>query len=382
MANTLSAFFENLVAATDGFNTAVVGQTALIDGVYRALEPEVKNRSSKTITIPFPDFAAFTDIGAGSLSDQNMSPTSVVLDFANHAAGSYRVADLEEWQNASDLREKFLEPMYMRAAEYLNGQIAALITAANFNVNPVIAGATPALIDVIDATNAWDLLADQKVPLGNSDDLSVFVHNNTYRRMLSNAAWVQESMVGRGIAEPVRKTGEIPNAFNLRPRYDQQAPKVSAALGAGTVAVTNGSATVTGTSTTFTTAGPAGVSLLGYNLSFAGDTTRAQYRVIAVASNTSLTLERVYAGPTASGIVATYIQYTVLAMHRYAIALGLRPFPSPDTNMVNYRPLMYRGIPLRVMMSYQHPTLSWLMSVDFGFGLKVIRPAFGVLITC
>lgn len=374
MANTITAFLENLVAATADFNSAVVGQTAFIDGVYTAVQPEVANRDTKTITIPFPDFGAFTDIGAGDLTDSDLSPNSVTLNFTAHPAASYKIRDLEEWQTGSDLRRMFLDPMYMRAAEYLNGDLATLFTSGNFNVNPVIQGSTPGEVTVADTLLAWDYLAGQKVPLNSADDLSLFVHNNAYRRMLADSAWVQESLVGRGIAETARTQGSLPNAFKFQPRWDQQAPKTVTPL-AGTATATNGSATVTGSGTNFTNA------LIGQVIQFAGDTQAGLYKVTAVGSTTSLTIASNYAGATVAGTVVSTVSFSAVAMHRYAIALGLRPLPPPDTTTVHYMPLMYRGIPLRVMMSYQHRNVGWLMSVDFGYGRSVIRPAFGVLIT-
>lgn len=66
---------------------------------------------------------------------------------------------------------------------------------------------------------------------------------------------------------------------------------------AGTVAVTNGSATVTGTGTNFTSA------MVGGGFIKTGDT--ASYKITAVASTTSLTLGTVYAGTTSSGSAYT-----------------------------------------------------------------------------
>ena len=380
MANTISAFFENLVAATSGFNRAVVGETSFLDGVYTAVQPEVAGRDAKTITIPFPDFGSFTDWGSTDPTFTDVAPSSVVLDFVNHPGAGTVIRDLEEWQTGVDIREKFLDPMYMRAAEYLNSQLAGLITAANFNVNPVIAGATAAAVSTTEIVNAWDLLADQKVPLGNIEDLNLFVHNNVKRRMLTDTNFTQESMVGINAAEASRQKASLRPAFGFNIRHDQQAPKQTITI-TGTVAVTNGSATVTGTGTNFTSANTGSTTILGTNILMAGDPTRTQYRVIAVASATSLTIGAVYAGATnASTGVSAYL-YTTVAMHRYAIALGLRPLPPPDTNTIHYQPIMYRGIPMRVMSSYQHLKLGWVTTVDFGFGVKVIRPAFGVLIT-
>ena len=65
---------------------------------------------------------------------------------------------------------------------------------------------------------------------------------------------------------------------------------------AGTVAVTNGSATLTGTGTAFLTALASGNTVVIANV---------EYRVVAITSNTVATLHKVYAGSTASGLTIT-----------------------------------------------------------------------------
>lgn len=41
-----------------------------------------------------------------------------------------------------------------------------------------------------------------------------------------------------------------------------------------------------------------------------------------------------------------------------------------------------QGIPLRVMVSYQHIYQALFVTVDFGYAIGVIRPNFGVVINC
>ena len=135
--------------------------------------------------------------------------------------------DFEQWQTAVDLAQKFFDPLYKRAVEYLNGQIAALITTANFNSNAPIIGATQGEVEVTDQLNAWDNLADQKVPLEDPDKLRLMVHNQVYRKMLGDSAWVQENMVSAAIAIKARQQADLAHAFNFQPIWDQQMPTAS-----------------------------------------------------------------------------------------------------------------------------------------------------------
>ncbi len=90
---------------------------------------------------------------------------------------------------------------------------------------------------------------------------------------------------------------------------------------AGAVAVTNGSATVTGTRTNFLTAVKAGQSLV-----FASDPTQTPYKVSgAPASDTSLTLGTNYTGPTSaatSAMIVKILTGTVALMNGSATVTG------------------------------------------------------------
>src|SRR5271157_1892854 len=143
MANNFSAFFETLVAGADEYNKAKVGQTALLDAVYKDVKPEAA-RIGKTVDVYFPDFGPLQSIGNGILTGQSVNPNYVPLVFNTRAGAALQFQDFEQWQTAVDLAQKFFDPLYKRAREYLNGQIAALITTTNFNANAPIIGATKA----------------------------------------------------------------------------------------------------------------------------------------------------------------------------------------------------------------------------------------------
>ncbi len=459
MANNFSAFFETLVAGADEYNKAKVGQTALLDAVYKDVKPEAA-RIGKTIDVYFPDFGPLANIGNGILTGQTVSPNYIPLVFQNRAGAALQFQDFEQWQTAVDLAQKFFDPLYKRAREFLNGQIAALITPANFNANAPVIGAIQGEVAVADQLNAWGILADQKVPLDDSDKLRLMVHNRVYQKMLGDAGWVQESLVAAAIASDARTKAQLQHAFNFQPIWDQQMPTASGSILYGQVTITSSSATVTGLNTNFTTAAN-GSSLVGYYLVFGNDSTKTQYKVTAVSSDTSLTLSSTIpttlvasgsvtttarliticpnqATPTAGSatvtitvsgsnlVVGQWIQfandptstayqiqtlgtttitlatpvgsqltsysaqnvtvqaYTNLALHEYAIALALRPIATPDEsrNVVDVSYIDLMGIPLRVMVSYVHIYQALFVTVDFGYAMGVIRPDFGVIISC
>ncbi len=295
MANNFAAFFETLVAGADEYNRAKVGRTALLDAVYKDIKPEAA-RIGKTVDVYFPDVGPLQAINNGQLVGASVNPNYIPLVFQTRAGAALQFQDFEQWQTAVDLAQKFFDPLYKRAKEFLNGQIAALITPANFNSNAPIIGATQGEVLVADQLNAWSTLADQKVPLEDTEKLRLMVHNSVYRKQLGDAAWVQESLVSAMIAEPARRRGDLGNAFNFQVIWDQQMPTASGLIIYGQVTVTNGSAVVTGLNTAFTQQLTAGSSYLV----FGNDATKTQYKVTSISANDSLTLSSNYGGSTAT----------------------------------------------------------------------------------
>src|SRR5271165_2003200 len=298
MANNFSAFFETLVAGADEYNKAKVGQTALLDAVYKDVKPEAA-RIGKTIDVYFPDFGPLANIGNGILTGQTVSPNYIPLVFQNRVGKALQFQDFEQWQTAVDLAQKFFDPLYKRAREYLNGQIAALITPANFSSNAPVIGATQGEVQVADQLNAWNALADQKVPLDDSDKLRLMVHNNVYQKMLGDSAWVQESLVSAAIAKQARTDASLAHAFNFQPIWDQQMPTASGTIIYGQVGLTNGSTAVTGLNTAFTTDLTTSNTLI-----FGNDSTKTQYTISSITSDTALVLGSTYSGATNTATTA------------------------------------------------------------------------------
>jgi len=295
MANNFAAFFETLVAGADEYNKAKVGRTALLDAVYKDVKPEAA-RIGKTVDVYFPDVGPLQAINNGQLTATSVNPNYIPLVFQTRAGAALQFQDFEQWQTAVDLAQKFFDPLYKRAREYLNGQIAALITPTNFNSNAPIIGGTQGEVLVTDQLNAWATLADQKVPLEDSAKLRLMVHNQVYRKMLGDNAWVQESLVSAAIAREAREQADLAHAFNFQVIWDQQMPTASGSILYGQLTVTNGSANVTGLNTVFTQQLTAGTSYL----TFGNDPTKTQYKVSTVTSDTTIVLSSTYSGSTAT----------------------------------------------------------------------------------
>ena len=223
MANNFAAFFETLVAGADEYNKAKVGRTALLDAVYKDVKPEAA-RIGKTVDVYFPDVGPLQAINNGILTATTVNPNYIPLVFQTRAGAALQFQDFEQWQTAVDLAQKFFDPLYKRAREYLNGQIAAPDHPRQLQrqrpdhrrARRARSGHRPA--------QRLGHLADQKVPLEDSDKLRLMVHNQVYRKMLGDSAWVQESLVSRRHRREARQYADLAHAFNFQPIWDQQMP--------------------------------------------------------------------------------------------------------------------------------------------------------------
>ena len=373
MANNVSAFLETLVAASGDYNAAKVSQLSFLSGVYLDVKSEV-GRAGKTIDVYFPDLGAFTDQQANPWTPESLNPNFVPVVFNQRPGKAIAIHDFEQWQTAVQIGEKFLDPAYKRGLEYFNAQIASLVNTTNFNAYTPVQCQTPQEISVRDASRAWNRLAGNKVPVSDPSMLSIFKHNDVHAAMVNDTQWNQESLVGITAAEKARQQADLGMSFKFQHKWDQQAPKTSVAL-TGTLAPTNGSATVAGTGTSYTTQ-----VNVGDNIIFAGDNTETPYRVAAVGSNTSLTLTANYLGTTLASTTANTYSYTCLASHKYAMALAVRPLELVNNGQTHSRIIMLMGIPFRVQVSYEHMLSSWVMTIDAGCAVAMLRPEFGAII--
>jgi hypothetical protein len=66
--------------------------------------------------------------------------------------------------------------------------------------------------------------------------------------------------------------------------------------------------------------------------------------------------------------------FTAAYLHRWAVAVVSRDMPPPDSKVVDYMYMPFGGISLRISIGYnQYPKQGYVVNVDAGYGLKVVR---------
>ena len=65
--------------------------------------------------------------------------------------------------------------------------------------------------------------------------------------------------------------------------------------------------------------------------------------------------------------------WTNVLLHRWAVAGVSRPLPPPDANVVNFSYVDFGGVSIRVSVGYDIKMSAYIVSLDAGYGLKVVR---------
>jgi hypothetical protein len=74
--------------------------------------------------------------------------------------------------------------------------------------------------------------------------------------------------------------------------------------------------------------------------------------------------------------------FTGALFHRWAIAGVSRPLPEPDGRVVEFERMQFGPLEMRMFMSYNHyPFDAWIVTIDAGYGRKVVRENMGQIFT-
>lgn len=306
MANTISGFYQTVVAAIQEASQALVYNLRLADSVYMDYKPEVA-QIGQTLNVVIPGIRTnqVTDMGTGDISLTDASTTTTPIVFNKHPGDAMVIRDFEQYNSPVTLRRAFLDSSLKGIKENINGNIAALFNSTNFSVNSVI-NTTSHIITTAQFLGGMAVLSDQRVPVtADAENMCLALPSTPYTAILGDSNWTQAQIAGMPTAIAVRATGVMPTAYGTTLKLDQQMPTTGAV----------GSRTFTG----------------GY-------------------------------------------------FHRWAVAVVTRPLPPPDARVVDYTYVDFAGIPIRVVLGYnQYPKQGYILTVDAGYGLKVVRPEMGVL---
>lgn len=330
MANSVTSFYQTVVTAAVEASQLLAPTWKAIESIYWDYRPE-EAALGQTLNVPIPadPSTAVTDQGAGDIVLSDIGFNTIPIVYDRHPSYAYVVRDFEQFNSPSDVRRVFMDAAMKGLKNFVNASICNLFTTTNFSSSTTpIAGVTAIsttghVVTVPQFLQGMSVLAKQNVPVANDPaNMHFLLYPDAYMSMMdgttggAGAAWVQAFIAGGVTAEHVHLRGDMPTAYGMTLRLDQQMP---------TTVVGGGSGTSTGA-----------------------------------------------------------------YLHRYAVAGVSRPLPKPDEKVVDYTYVnfnpnpMYDGtfgdgnapaFPIRVMVGYnQYPKQGYIVSIDCGYGLKVVRP--------
>jgi hypothetical protein len=305
MANTISAFYQTLVAATEEASQLLAPTWKASGSVYMDYKSEPATIGQTIdVAIPSDPTNSVADAGLGDLPLTDIAFTTVPISFNQHPEFGYLVRDFEQFNSPLSIRNVFLDAALKGVKSYINKKVTGLFTTGNFTTNTAIS-TTSHLITTAQFLSGMAVLADQNVPVADDPaSMSLLLPSTVYTAVIGDSNWTQAQIAGMKTAEFVRETGTMPTAYGMTVKLDQQMP-------------TSGS----------------------------------------VGSRT----------------------FTCAYLHKWAIALVTRPLPAPDEKVVEYTYVDFAGIPIRIQLGYNQLKGGWVVTIDAGFGLKVVRDNMGQL---
>jgi hypothetical protein len=307
VANSVSAFWQTLVAAATEASQLLAPNWRAIESIYMDYSPiPATIGQTLDIAIPGDPTSSVSDIGVGDAILTDFAFTNVPMTFNNHPEYGVIIRDFEQYNSPDSIRTRITDPALKGVKSYINKQVCALFTTGNFAINPAIA-TTGHIITTTQALAGYAVLSDKFVPVqDNPQDMSLMTGSIPYAMFLGDANWTSAQIAGYRTTDVVRETGVMPVAYGFQLKLDQQCP-------------------VSGTAPSRT--------------------------------------------------------FTGALFHKWAVAMATRPIATPETTVVEVTTVDFAGVPLRVMLSYNHLKLGWIVTIDAGYALKVVRPEMCQLYT-
>lgn len=218
-------FFSTIVAASNQAASNLTYSNTMLDTVFTGYEPAV-GEVGQTLTINVPTIGdVVSDIGAGDISDTNVTNDTVTLAISKKQSTSFVVRSFDELRSERDLADVYLKPRLEALVREVNADLATFISSTSFGDYSAVAGGADTFVRA-DLAEAWANLAGAGVPIGDGN-LFMIVHPTVYANMLSDTSFHQESVVGVNAAEAAQQRALIAPQFGCRINWDQHCPVVS-----------------------------------------------------------------------------------------------------------------------------------------------------------
>lgn len=336
----IDQLYANIIAAFTQAEAALVGPNLFLDLIHTDVDMGDTGYQGKKVTINFPNSQfSVNDVAIGSSINYDAPQTLTRdMELKYHPTMAFPIYDLEKAFSArpGQLREMFVDEAIKTFGTYMNRQVTTLLRPAAAGVDGfqiINAGAGGgslsgnAKLDVKDFAVGWSQLVKNKCPVRDFGNVNVVVHPDTYTYFLTDDNWALANAVGYEIAGSIRRSAMVGQVFGVIADYDLDAP-------------------------------------VAYN-NATNQATDIVNNTVVDATNVATTGKK---------------RYRSFLFHKRALAMAFRPLelPGPESG-VKASMAIYKGVPIRFMLTYNRQKFRWEISFDALYGKMVYRPEFGVI---
>lgn len=332
----IDQLYANVIAAFTQGEAALVGPNLFCDLVHTDVDMGEMGYQGKKVTINFPDSDfQVRDVAIGDDVEYD-APKTITrdLELQHHPTLAFPIYDLEKAFSArpAQLREMFVDEAMKAIGTYMNKNIASFIRPAASGkdgfkiINASTTDGTEKL-DVVDFAKGWKQLVRQKAPVRDFGNVYCVVHPDVYSYFLTDDNWALATSVGYEIAGSIRRSALVGQVFGVIADYDLDAPIA------------------------YNDIDEVADDGLNNNIEDSVNVANNKYR------------------------------YRSFLFHKRAMAYAYRPLeiPGPESG-VRASTAIYKGIPIRFMISYNRQKFRWEISFDWLYGRMIYRPEFGVIL--
>lgn len=175
------------------------------------------------VNVPKVVEADATDIGGGSISVSDTTHDTVPIVLDQHPSVAFAIKSWDKVRTPVDLQTLYLQPKMEALLRKINGYLAGLCTATNFNKYTPVTGVTGGFSRA-NLTDAWKNLAGAGVPVFDTGNLFLVTDQTAYATMLKDSNFYQEAIVGKDVAELTQRKAVFAPQLNAVVKFDQQCP--------------------------------------------------------------------------------------------------------------------------------------------------------------
>src|SRR5258708_7651158 len=176
MASTPQAFWETLLAATSGASEVLVGTTALLDAIFKDVQP-VQTAIGQTLNVPVPNSvnSLVTNSTTADPVFNDYTVNTVPISLTLHPQYGTLIRTFDQYTSPEMIKDVLIDPGVKAVAEQANANIASLINSTSLlssTTGNAVISTTASAISPAQFITGFNALLTQKVNVWDETSMS------------------------------------------------------------------------------------------------------------------------------------------------------------------------------------------------------------------